>query len=72
VVTTLIRQEAEALEASNSLADLAARIKQEHEAVSLALKDSVRHAIAAENSYWKPRSKCRMAVGCHGYAITAR
>ena len=32
---------------SNSLADLAARIRSEHEAVSSALKDSVRHAIAA-------------------------
>lgn len=32
---------------SNSLADLAARIKTEHQAVSTALKDSVRHAIAA-------------------------
>jgi hypothetical protein len=35
------------VEGSNSLADLAARIKQEHQAVSIALKDSVRHAIAA-------------------------
>jgi Protein of unknown function (DUF3102) len=33
--------------ASNSLADLAARIRVEHEAVSDALADSVRHAIAA-------------------------
>lgn len=32
---------------SNSLPDLAARIRSEHEAVSSALKDSVRHAIAA-------------------------
>ncbi len=32
---------------SNSLTDLAARIRTEHEAVSVALKDSVRHAIAA-------------------------
>jgi hypothetical protein len=32
---------------SNSLADLAARIKAEHGAVATALKDSVRHAIAA-------------------------
>ena len=32
---------------SNSLTDLAARIKAEHEAVSVALKDSVRHAITA-------------------------
>ena len=32
---------------SNWLADLAGRIKREHEAVSVALKDSVRHAIAA-------------------------
>ncbi len=32
---------------SNSLADLAARIVTEHRAVSTALKDSVRHAIAA-------------------------
>jgi hypothetical protein len=32
---------------SNSLTDLAARIRQEHEAVSVALKDSVRHAIEA-------------------------
>jgi len=32
---------------SNSLADLAGRIKAEHTAVSTALKDSVRHAIAA-------------------------
>jgi hypothetical protein len=31
----------------NSLPDLAARIKAEHEAVSTALKESVRHAIAA-------------------------
>jgi hypothetical protein len=32
---------------SNSLVDLAARIKAEHEAVSAALKESVRHAIVA-------------------------
>ena len=32
---------------SNSLVDLAARIQVEHQAVSVALKDSVRHAIAA-------------------------
>ena len=32
---------------SNHLIDLAARIKAEHEAVSVALKDSVRHAIEA-------------------------
>ena len=31
----------------NSLPDLAARIKAEHEAVSTALKESVAHAIAA-------------------------
>ena len=35
------------IDRSNSLTDLAARIKAEHEAVSVALKDSVRHAIAA-------------------------
>ena len=35
------------IDRSNSLADLAARIKAEHESVSAALKDSVRHAIAA-------------------------
>jgi hypothetical protein len=35
------------IEASNALADLAARIKAEHEAVSTALKDSIRHAIRA-------------------------
>jgi hypothetical protein len=35
------------IEASNSLADLAARIVAEHRAVSTALTDSVRHAIAA-------------------------
>jgi Protein of unknown function (DUF3102) len=35
------------LEASNVLADLAARIRDEHTAVSIALKDSVRHGIAA-------------------------
>jgi hypothetical protein len=35
------------VEGSNSLADLAARIVIEHQAVSLALKDSVRHAIEA-------------------------
>ena len=32
---------------SNSLADLAARIRVEHEAVAVALRDSVRHAIVA-------------------------
>jgi Protein of unknown function (DUF3102) len=32
---------------SNSLADLAARIKVEHTAVDAALKDSLRHALAA-------------------------
>jgi hypothetical protein len=36
-----------AIESSNSLADLAARIKAQHAAVSIALKDSVRHAIEA-------------------------
>jgi hypothetical protein len=35
------------VEQSNSLAVLAGRIKAEHEAVSVALRDSVRHAIAA-------------------------
>jgi hypothetical protein len=35
------------IEASNSLADLAARIKAEHEAVIASLKGSVQHAIAA-------------------------
>jgi hypothetical protein len=35
------------IDASNSLADLAARIVVEHQAVSTALKDSVRHAITA-------------------------
>jgi hypothetical protein len=35
------------VDASNSLADLAARIVAEHQAVSTALKDSVRHAITA-------------------------
>jgi hypothetical protein len=34
------------IDASNSLADLAARIKAEHEAVSTALKESVRHNVA--------------------------
>jgi hypothetical protein len=35
------------LAGDNSLTDLAARIRAEHEAVSKALKESVRHAIAA-------------------------
>jgi hypothetical protein len=35
------------IDRSNSLTDLAQRIKAEHEAVGVALKDSVRHAIAA-------------------------
>jgi Protein of unknown function (DUF3102) len=35
------------LAGDNSLPDLAARIRVEHEAVSAALKESVRHAIAA-------------------------
>ena len=35
------------LSRSNSLTDLAARIRSEHEAVSTALKESVRHAITA-------------------------
>ena len=35
------------IEGSNSLADLAARIVAEHQAVSTALKDSVQHAITA-------------------------
>jgi len=35
------------LATSNSLADLAARIKLEHQAVAVALKDSLRHALAA-------------------------
>ena len=34
------------IDRSNSLTDLAARIKAEHEAVGTALKESVRHAIA--------------------------
>jgi DUF3102 family protein len=53
------------LAGSNSLADLAARIKIEHTAVSAALKDSVRHAITAgellieakdqvQHGYWLP------------------
>jgi hypothetical protein len=37
----------EAIAGDNSLPDLAARIRGEHEAVSVALKESVRHAIAA-------------------------
>jgi hypothetical protein len=39
--------EAADLQFSNSLVDLAARIKTEHTAVSSALKESLRHAIAA-------------------------
>jgi hypothetical protein len=38
---------ATAIEGSNSLADLAARIKAEQEAAGIAFKDSVRHAITA-------------------------
>ena len=37
---------------SNSLADLAHRIRQEHRAVAIALKDSVRHAIMLSASQW--------------------
>jgi Protein of unknown function (DUF3102) len=59
---------------SNSLADLAARIIAEHQAVSTALRDSVRHAIAAgellaeakaqvPHGQWLPwlRGHCTMA-----------
>jgi hypothetical protein len=35
------------IEASNSLADLAGRIQNEHKAVSTSLKESVAHAMAA-------------------------
>lgn len=47
---------------SNSLADLAARIKSEHEAVAIALKDSVRHAIAAGEMLLEAKKQ----VGQHG------
>ena len=59
---------------SNHLIDLAARIKAEHEAVSVALKDSVRHAIEAgsllleakeqlKHGQWLPwlRDNCTMS-----------
>jgi hypothetical protein len=39
------------IEASNSLADLAARIKAEHEATAIALRRGVEHAIAA-GAHW--------------------
>jgi hypothetical protein len=50
------------LDRSNSLTDLAARIKAEHEAVSAALKESVRHAIAAGELLLEAKAR----VGQHG------
>jgi hypothetical protein len=46
-MTTAMESTARAQAGDNSLPDLAARIRAEHEAVSAALRDSVRHAIAA-------------------------
>jgi hypothetical protein len=46
-MTTAMETTARAQAGDNSLPDLAARIRVEHEAVSAALKESVRHAIAA-------------------------
>jgi hypothetical protein len=46
-MTTAVESAARAQAGDNSLPDLAARIRVEHEAVSAALKESVRHAIAA-------------------------
>src|SRR6516164_6174986 len=46
-MTTAMESTARAQAGDNSLPDLAARIRAEHEAVSAAFRDSVRHAIAA-------------------------
>ena len=46
-MTTAMESTARAQAGDNSLPDLAARIRVEHRAVSSALRDSVRHAIAA-------------------------
>ncbi len=46
-MTTEMHADLAPLAGDNSLPDLAARIRAEHEAVSAALKESVRHAIAA-------------------------
>jgi len=46
-MTTEMSADPALLAGDNSLPDLAARIRAEHEAVSAALKESVRHAIAA-------------------------
>src|SRR6516165_401568 len=46
-MTTAMESTARAQAGDNSLPDLAARIRAEHQAVSAALRDSVRHAIAA-------------------------
>jgi hypothetical protein len=66
------------IERSNSLTDLASRIKAEHEAVSAALKDSIRHAIAAgelleakaqlEYGQWPPRLRDH----CHDIELSVQ
>jgi hypothetical protein len=56
---------------SNHLIDLAARIKAEHETVSVALKDSVHHAIEGVAFCWRLRKSLNTANGCRGFAITA-
>jgi hypothetical protein len=47
IETNSLTQAATDVAGSNRLAELAHGIRQEHEAVAVALKDSVRHAIAA-------------------------
>ena len=60
-----------ALEGSNSLADLAARIRAEHEAVGHALKRGLEHAIAAGTLLSRRRSKSDTgngSLGCNSIA----
>jgi hypothetical protein len=61
-----------ALAGDNSLPDLAARIRAEHEAVSTALKESVRHAITAGELLVEAKGQLATVDGCRGYGIIAR
>lgn len=56
----------------NSLPDLAHRIRAEHEALAVALKDSVRHAIAAGELLIEAKAKLGHGQCCRGSAIIAR
>jgi len=54
------------LAASNVLADLAARIRTEHQGARAAIKRGIEHALAAGDLLSRRRPRCRTGSGCRG------